>query len=102
MTRNREIPDYWPASKSSKPGQFNGWQHTKSGSAAKRIVRPASGAPSQGPPPVASGNPAPPQLETPTVPPSPVSNLRKELSQRLSFGWQFLSVLILLFSSGIG
>ena len=102
MTRNREIPDNWPASKSSKPGQFNGWQNTKSVSAAKRIVRPATGTPSQGTPPLASGNPAPPELETPTVPPSPVSKLRKELSQRFSFGWQFWAVLILLFSSGIG
>ncbi len=102
MTRNREIPDNWPASKSSKPGQFNGWQHTKSVSAAKRIVRPASGAPSQGSPPLASGNPPPAQLETPTVAPSPSSKWRWEFKQPLSLGWQFWAVLILLFSSGIG
>src|SRR4028119_1532419 len=102
MTRNREIPDNWPASKSSKPGQFNGWQHTKSVSAAKRIVRPASGAPSQESPPLVSGNPPPAQLETPTVAPSPSSKGRWEFKQPLSLGWQFWAVLILLFSSGIG
>ncbi len=46
MTRNREIPDGWPASKSSKPGQFNEWQQTRRASADKRpLVSPATGAP---------------------------------------------------------
>lgn len=46
MTRNREIPDGWPASKSSKPDQFNEWQQTRRASADKRpLVSPATGVP---------------------------------------------------------
>lgn len=58
MTRNREIPDGWPDSKSSQPGQFNDWQRTRRASADKRpLVSPATGAPDV--PNVAKATPAP-------------------------------------------
>ncbi len=123
MTRDREIPDSWPASKSSKPGQADAWQHMSSSYGPKRpVVRPTSGGtdapnvanatPSSvgNVPPTLSGQSfprssrasVPEELPTPGVPsPRPVRR-RRGRKQRFGFGLQFWAILIMLFFSGVG
>jgi len=105
MTRNREIPDRWPDSKSSKSGQLKGWQRTRSASAPKRpVVRPASGAPDA--PNIAKAAPSrhsPPQdWATSEVPLPPPSNEPREPRRRFAKTWQFWAALIVLISGGVG
>jgi len=105
MTRNREIPDRWPDSKSSKSGQLKGWQRTRSASAPKRpVVRPASGAPEA--PNIAKAAPSrhsPPQdWATSEVPLPPPSNEPREPRRRFAKTWQFWAALIVLISGGVG
>ena len=105
MTRNREIPDRWPDSKSSKSGQLKGWQRTRSASAPKRpVVRPASGAPDA--PNIAKAAPSrhsPPQdWATSEVPLPPPSNEPRERRRRFAKTWQFWAALIVLISGGVG
>jgi hypothetical protein len=105
MTRNREIPDRWPDSKSSKSGQLKGWQRTRSASAPKRpLGRPASGAPDA--PNIANAAPSrhsPPQdWATSEVPLPPPSNEPRERRRRFAKTWQFWAALIVLISGGVG
>lgn len=98
MTRNREISDSWPPSKSAKPSQFQGSNLPNSGSDAQRpLVNPTSGVPSQ---PPTSGYPVPPELGTAEVS-SPSKPLEKR-KRRLQFGLRFWAILIVLISSGVG
>lgn len=96
MTRDREIPDGWPPSKSSRPSQFKGGPGSRSASAASRpLVRPTSGAPSR--------RQAPQELPTsPPEPPPPPSKLRREPKRRFRVTWQFWAILVVLISSGVG
>jgi hypothetical protein len=100
MTRNREIPDGWPASNSGKPSQLNGLKRTRRASDAENpLVNPLLGVPSQGP---SSGLPVSPQLATSEVAvPSP-SKRRGERKYRLQFGLRFWAILIVLISSSVG
>ncbi len=105
MTRNREIPDRWPDSKSSKSGQLKGWQRTRSASAPKRpLGRPTSGAPDA--PNIANAAPSrhsPPQdWATSEVPLPPPSNEPRERRRRFAKTWQFWAALIVLISGGVG
>ncbi len=105
MTRNREIPDRWPDSKSSKSGQLKGWQRTRSASAPKRpLGRPTSGAPEA--PNIANAAPSrhsPPQdWATSEVPLPPPSNEPRERRRRFAKTWQFWAALIVLISGGVG
>ena len=105
MTRNREIPDRWPDSKSSKSGQLKGWQRTRSASAPKRpLGRPTSGAPDA--PNIANAAPSrhsPPQdWATSEVPLPPPSNEPPERRRRFAKTWQFWAALIVLISGGVG
>src|SRR5919199_5746558 len=116
MTRDREIPDRWPDSKSSKPGQPNGRRRTRRADAKRPLVRPASGAiegpakPSKAhqsrrgsrhlPPP--EGLPVPQQLATADLPPPPPSKLLGWWKGRFTFDLRFWAILIVLFSSGVG
>ncbi len=117
MTRDREIPDRWPDSKSSKPGQPEGRRRTRSAFDAKRpLVRPASGA-IEGPAkrgkaqqsrrdsqhlPPPEGLPVPQQLATADLPPPPPSKLRQWWKGRFTFDLRFWAISIVLLSSGVG
>jgi len=103
MTRNREIPDSWPAS-NSKPGHLNGGQRRRSASDAKRpLPPPASGAPSRRPPPpIPSEHLAPEQVETPGVPAPPASKRFWERRRNLTLSWRFWAVLVVMFFTGVG
>ncbi|HEY9633979.1 MAG TPA: chromosome segregation ATPase [Coleofasciculaceae cyanobacterium] len=98
MTRNREIPDSWPASNSAQPNQFKGSKRTRRASDAELpLVNPALGAPSQRSP---SGHRVPPEVVTSEVPSSSIGGL--EHKRRLNFGLRFWAILIVLISSGVG
>lgn len=103
MTRNREIPDRWPASKSSKPGQFNGGQRPRDASAPKRPwLRPASAAPPRRPPPLTANSVANQPLEMPEDFPNPPTKPKRK--GRFSFvrSLQFWAILTVLFFGGVG
>jgi soluble cytochrome b562 len=119
MTRNREVPDRWPASNTSKPGQINGWQRRKSAPPSKPpLMRPATGVPnapnlatptdnvshtvSRPPHPSPTGVPNPQGLDTPGAPSPPPSKRRQERKRLLPRTLQFWAILILLFSGGVG
>jgi soluble cytochrome b562/nitrate reductase NapE component len=100
MTRNREIPDSWPPSNSSQPGQYPGWQHTSRDSAAGRpLVNPGRGTPGA---PMASGYPVAQELTASGVSASPPSRTRKERIRGFPRTWQFWAILTVLFTGGVG
>ena len=100
MTRNREIPDGWPASKSSQPGQPPEWQHTRNAFAANRPfvdhVRGTADAP------LADGYPAPQELTQPEVLPPPTPKKPKQRKRSFPRTWQFWALLTVLFTGGVG
>ncbi len=111
MTRDREIPDPWTESKSSKSSQLNGRQPTRSIFGRKRpFVRSTSGVPDEKLSHKGSRHlPVPPEglsvsqsLPTTDVPPSESSKKRRLLRQRFSFSLRFWAILIVLISSGVG
>ncbi len=106
MTRNREFPDGWPASKSSKPGQLNGWQSKEKSSAAKRpVVDSDSGALLGGPyPPSTGGYPVPQELAAggAASPPPSTTKPSKKGKRNMPRTWQFSALLIVLFTGGVG
>lgn len=132
MTRNREIPEGWPASKSSKRDQLNGWQRKRRADAANRSLEPsASGEPdplkvanatslkkadapnvantsqwrwrSRGEAQTPSDQiPAPQELAEPDVPSPPVSKRRRKFKGRFPLSFQFWAFFVLLVSGGVG
>src|ERR687885_1191612 len=100
MTRNREIPDSWPASNSSQPGQGAKWQGTRNDFAAQSpFVNPGRGAPDV---PTANGYPVPQDGTAPRVSSSPPSKIRRERKRGFPRPWHFGAILIVLFSGGVG
>lgn len=100
MTRNREIPDSWPPSNSSPPGQYPGWQHTSGDSAARRpLVNPGRGTTGT---PRASGYPVAQELTASGVSASPPSRTRRERIRGFPRTWQFWAILTVLFTGGVG
>src|SRR5919199_258478 len=100
MTRNREIPDSWPASNSSQPGQGAKWQGTRNDFAAQSpFVNPGRGAPDV---PTANGYPVPQDGTAPRVSSSPPSKTRRERKRGFPRPWHFGAILIVLFSGGVG
>src|SRR4028118_281345 len=111
MTRDREIPDPWTESKSSKSSQLNGRQRTKSIFGGKRpFVRSTSGTPDGKVSRRGSRHlPAPPEglsvsqsLATTDVPPLESSKKRRLRKQRFPFSLRFWAILIVLISGGVG
>lgn len=121
MTRNREVPDRWPASKPSKPGQINGWQRSNSAPPARPpLRRPTPGVPntpnlanaapvdrvshplSQPPHPAPAGGPDFPASDSPRVPSPPPSKPPQKLKRLLPRTLQFWAIVILLVSGGVG
>ena len=113
MTRNREIPDRWPDSKSSKLGRFKGWQRTKSASAPKPpFNRPATGAPDA--PHMANARPSrhsshqasrypnPQDWTKSDMPSPPPLELPQKPKRRFTKAWQFWAILVVLLSGGVG
>ncbi|HEY9833256.1 MAG TPA: hypothetical protein V6D26_22070 [Stenomitos sp.] len=100
MTRNREIPDSWPPSNSSQPGQNPEWQNTNRAFGANRpLVNPGRGVPDA---PIADGYAVPQNLATPGVTSSPPSKKRQEPKRGFPRPWHFGAMLIVLFSGGVG
>ena len=132
MTRNREIPDGWPASKSSKREQLNGLQRKRRTDAANRSLKSSDSGEADAPnvanatpskkaeaPNVANPSqwrsrsrgeaqtpsdqlPAPQELAEPDVPSPPASKRRRKLRGRFPLNLQFWAVLVLLVSGGVG
>ncbi|HEY9671420.1 MAG TPA: chromosome segregation ATPase [Waterburya sp.] len=100
MTRNRESPDGWPASKSSQPGQPPEWQHTKKAFAANRpVVDQGRGTADV---PLADGYPLPQELRQPEVLPRPNPKKPKQRKRSFPRTWQFWALLTVLFTGGVG
>ena len=100
MTRNREIPDSWPPSNSSQPGQNPEWQSTNRAFGANRpLVNLGRGAPDA---PIADGYAVPQNLATPGVTSPPPTKKRREPKRGFPRPWHFGALLIVLFSGGIG
>ncbi|MEW6497092.1 MAG: chromosome segregation ATPase [Cyanobacteriota bacterium] len=104
MTRDREIPDSWPGSNSSKPGQLPGWKHKKQSSAAKRpLTAPDSGALSgQAYSPRDGGYPAHRELPAPGGHSPPPTKPSRERKRGLPKVWQFSAILIVLLTGSVG
>jgi len=100
MTRNREIPDSWPASNSSQPGQGSNWQDPRKTFAAKPpFVNPGSGVPDA---PITDRYPVAQDVVAPRVSSSPPSKIRQERKRGFPRPWHFGAMLIVLFSGGVG
>jgi hypothetical protein len=102
MTRDRDVPDRWQASKSS-PGQSKGGRHPNSDAA-----KPPTGSEmSRGTPNQVHPRPRSLEEETPPVQPSSlpesISQLPKLLQRRFKdVGIRFWAILIVLASGGVG
>ncbi|HEY9613778.1 chromosome segregation ATPase [Allocoleopsis sp.] len=100
MTRNREIPDSWPASNSSQPGQGSNWQDPRKTFAAKPpFVNPGSGVPDA---PMTDRYSVAQDVVAPRVSSSPPSKIRQERKRGFPRPWHFGALLIVLFSGGVG
>lgn len=100
MTRNREFPDSWPASKSSQPGQPPEWQPTKKAFAANRpVVDQGRGTADV---PLTDGYPRPQEFRQPEVQPPPNPKKPKQRKRSFPRTWQFWALLTVLFTGGVG
>lgn len=103
MTRNRDVPDRWQASKSS-PGQPQGRKHPNSDAAKRPLGSNASqGTPNQvHPQKLASLKEETPLVSTADLP-EPAQKLPKLLQGRFKKpGLRFWAILIMLVSGGVG
>jgi soluble cytochrome b562 len=100
MTRNREIPDRWPASDSSQPDPLHEWQPATGAFAAKPpLAQPNTGVQDT----LLTGTyPAPQEQLTPGAPPPPPPKKRQESKRGFPRTWQFWALLIVLFTGGVG